>query len=247
VRKELLKLRDSFHVEYIHFPADTFLAMPDPYLHEFAQMYEEIKLPFWCQTRPETLTTERIRILERMGCRDMSLGIEHGNEQFRRTIVKRDYTNQDLERYFSLLEGTSIRVSVNNIVGMPTETRELTWDTIMMNRKVQQVLYSANAFHFVPYHGTSMRDLALKLGYITEDTKLTCITKDTVLNMPQYTRDQIKGAVRTFTLYMRYPESEYPRIRVAERLDDEGNAMFHELQQEFVERYFKGDVVSVHA
>lgn len=247
VRKELLNLKANFQVEYIHFPADTFLAMPDAYLYEFAEMYQDVQLPFWCQTRPETLTRERIRILERMGCRDMSLGIEHGNEQFRRSVVRRDYTNADLVKYFSLLEGTSMRVSVNNIVGMPTETRELTWDTIQMNRKIQRCLYSANAFHFVPYHGTPLRDLALKLGYISDDTQLACITKDTVLHMPQYTKEQIKGAVRTFTLYMRYPESEYARIQIAERLDDEGNKVFAELQQEFIERYFNDEVVSVHA
>lgn len=247
VRRELLNLRDTFQVEYIHFPADTFLAMPDAYLYEFAEMYQEFKLPFWCQTRPETLTPERVRILERMGCRDMSLGIEHGNEQFRKAVVRRDYTNEDLVRYFTYLQGTSIRVSVNNIVGMPTETRELTWDTIVMNRRVQHFLYSANAFHFVPYHGTPLRDLALQKGYITDDTQLTCITKDTVLHMPEYTKEQIKGAVRTFTLYMRYPESEYPRIAEAERLDDHGNRIFRELQQEFLERYFSGEAVSVHA
>jgi len=247
VHTELLNLKDNHLVEYIHFPADTFLAMPDSHLNAFAEMYEDIKLPFWCQTRSETLTTKRIRVLEKMGCLDMSVGIEHGNEEFRKNVVKRPYGNEELLKCFERLKDTSIRVSVNNIVGMPTETRELTWDTIKVNRQIQHVLYSANAFHFVPYHGTPMRDLALKLGYIDEDTKLTAITKDTVLNMPEYTREAIKGAVRTFTLYMRYPESEYPRIAIAEKLDDKGNAMFVELQKEFIERYFDGDVVSIHA
>jgi hypothetical protein len=65
--------------------------------------------------------------------------------------------------------------------------------------------------------------------------------------MPQYTKEQIKGAVRTFTLYMRYPESEFPRIQEAEKLDKHGNKVFQELQQEFTEKYFSGEVVSVHA
>ncbi|MBI3332852.1 MAG: B12-binding domain-containing radical SAM protein [Candidatus Omnitrophica bacterium] len=247
VHEEIKNLVDNFHVEYIHFPADTFLAMPDDHLRRFAEMYSEFRLPFWCQTRPETLTTERIRILERMGCRDMSIGIEHGNEKFRTEVVKRPYTNELLVKCFSLLEGTTIRVSTNNIVGMPMETRDLTWDTIRMNRAISRYLYSANAFHFVPYHGTPLRQLALKMGYITEETKLTCITKDTVLNMPQYTKEEIKGAVRTFTLYMRYPETEYPRIEGAERLDDDGNRLFADLQKEFTERFFSDDAVSIHA
>lgn len=247
VHRELRNLKDNFKVEYIHFPADTFLAMPDAYMYEFAEMYQDIKLPFWCQTRPETLTTERIRVLERMGCRDMSIGIEHGNEDFRKNVVKRPYPNKEMIDCFHRLHGTSIRVSVNNIVGMPTETRELTWDTIWINRQIQHLLYSANAFHFVPYHGTPLRNLALKLGYISEDTKLTCITKDTVLNMPEYTREQIKGVVRTFTMYMRYPESMFPKIAIAERLDEEGETVFAELQRDFIERYFDDEVVSIHA
>lgn len=247
VHRELRNLKDNFNVEYVHFPADTFLAMPDAFLHEFAEMYQDIKLPFWCQTRPETLTTERIKALDYMGCRDMSIGIEHGNEQFRKDVVRRPYTNDLLVECMSRMKQSPIRVSVNNIVGMPLETRDLTWDTIHLNRRLADVLYSANAFHFVPYHGTPLRDLALKEGYITEDTKLTAITKDTVLNMPQYTKEEIRGAVRTFTLYMRYPESEFSRIAPAEKFDDHGNRVFEQLQTEFIDRYFKDDVVSVHA
>ena len=79
---------------------------------------------------------------------------------------------------------------------------------------------------------------------------LPLYNNDLLENMPEVARElkaKIKGAVRTFTLYMRYPESEYPRIQVAERLDDEGNAVFAELQREFTERYFQGEAVSVHA
>jgi hypothetical protein len=61
-----------------------------------------------------------------------------------------------------------------------------------------------------------LEELAAK-GYETAPA----VTKDTVLNMPEYTREEIKGAVRTFTLYMRYPESEYPRIAITEKLDDQ--------------------------
>jgi hypothetical protein len=63
--------------------------------------------------------------------------------------------------------------------------------------------------------------------------------KDTIIDMPQYSRDQIRGAVRTFTMYVRLPESEFPRIAAAEKLDEHGNEMFRQLQQEFIDMYFK--------
>jgi len=35
------------------------------------------------------------------------------------------------------------------------------------------------------------------------------------------------------------PESEFDRIRIAERFDEEGNKMFQELRKEYYEKYFK--------
>jgi anaerobic magnesium-protoporphyrin IX monomethyl ester cyclase len=214
------------------------LAMPDEHLAEFGEMYQDIKLPFWCQTRPETLTEERVAILESMGCLNMAVGIEHGNEKFRRDVVRRNYSNDTLFKCLSVLEGSSINMNVNNIVGLPMETRELTWDSIYLNRRIGHLIHSANAFHFAPYHGTPLRDVALQKGYIADDTRVEHNMKDTVLNMPQYSRDQIRGVVRTFTMYMRFPESEFDRIAMAERFDDEGNRMFNELREEYTATYF---------
>jgi anaerobic magnesium-protoporphyrin IX monomethyl ester cyclase len=246
VREELLHLRDHLRVEYILFPADTFLAMPDEHLEALSEMYQDIKLPFWCQTRPETLTPERIRTLERMGCLNMAVGIEHGNEAFRREVVRRNYSNELLISSLKLLENSSINVNVNNIVGLPSETRALTWDSIRVNRAIAHVVHTANAFPFVPYHGTPLREVALRQGYIADDTRVEHNMKDTVMNMPQFSRDEIRGVVRTFTMYMRFPESEFPRIAVAERLDDRGDRMFAELREQFITRYFRDGLIGVH-
>ncbi len=239
VHRELRYLIDEKQVEYIRFPADTFLAMPNAYFHEFAEMYKGVRVPFWCQTRPETLTRERVKILDEIGCADISIGIEHGNEDFRREVVGRNYSNELLLERIENVREASFGVRVNNIVGLPKETRALTDDTIEINRKIQSVVESANAFHFAPYRGTRLRELALSLGYITEDTVVEHNTKDTVLDMPQYSRDAINGAIRTFNMYLRFPESYFPKIAVAERFDDEGNAMFESLREEFVERYYR--------
>jgi anaerobic magnesium-protoporphyrin IX monomethyl ester cyclase len=247
VRREIRNLVDNYQVEYIRFPADTFLAMPDSYLQAFLEMYQDIGLPFWCQTRPETLTRERVSALEKMGCHDISIGIEHGNEDFRRRVVGRNYSNTVLYEAFRLLEASSMGVRSNNIVGLPTETRDLTWDTILLNRRISPALDSANAFHFAPYRGTKLRQMAIDLGYITESTVVVHNTKDTVLDMPQYSREEINGAIRTFNMYVRFPESEFPRIRRAESFDDRGNSLFDELRQEYICRFYDSEGEDVHA
>ena len=108
------------------------------------------------------------------------------------------------------------------------------------------MVHTANSFSFVPYHGTPLRDVALRQGYITDDTRVEHNMKDTVMNMPQYSRDEIRGVVCTFTMYMRFPESEFPRIAVAERMDDRGHRMFHDLREEFIARYFRDDQIDIH-
>ena len=56
VYKELKHFKEVHKVEYNYFWADTFLGMSNKEFDEFVEMYQDIKLPFWMQTRPETVT-----------------------------------------------------------------------------------------------------------------------------------------------------------------------------------------------
>lgn len=85
VRDDLLHFRDVLEMEYIYFWADTFFAWSPKEFDAFCEMYSDIKLPFWCQTRVETVTDEKIKKLKDVGLHFMTFGMEHGNEQFRQT------------------------------------------------------------------------------------------------------------------------------------------------------------------
>ena len=61
---ELHYLIDKYGANYIYFNAETFFAMPNKDFIELSEIYsKEIRLPFWLQTRPETITEDRIRLL----------------------------------------------------------------------------------------------------------------------------------------------------------------------------------------
>jgi anaerobic magnesium-protoporphyrin IX monomethyl ester cyclase len=235
VREELAYLIKRWNAEYIYFPADTFLAWSDEEFESFIEMYAEFKLPFWMQTRPETITPENVALLKSVNCHRVSLGIEHGNEQFRKDIVHRPIGNKELVEKTNII-GREIPVSVNNITGFPTETRELAFDTVRMNRELQ--VDTMNCYTFMPYHGTPLREMAIKLGHLDPDALTCSLTAGSVLDMPQYPRTAIKGFVKCFSLYARLPESMWPRIRRAEEDDEEGNALFDSLRDEYISRYF---------
>lgn len=245
VREELEYYISQYKADYFYFWADTFFAYTDKEFNAFVEMYKDIKIPFWCQTRPETITEERIKRLRGVGLHRMALGIEHGNEKFRREIINRRVKNEVIVNALDIISYHSLpaSVSVNNIVGFPTETPELAMDTIKLNRKIADKVDTMNCYAFTPFHGTPLRELSVKLGYIEEDTFTGCLTGGPVLNMPQFPKEKIKGIMRTFSLYSRFPENRHSEIEKAEEDTPEGNAIFEKLRKEFMETYFSMDSI----
>ena len=117
---EMKHLKEKYNPDYIDFNSESFLAKDSKSLKELARQYKkEIDLPFWCQSRPETVTEEKLAILKDMGCSDLQYGIEHGNEQFRREMLNRNVSNERMLQACLLTERSGIPYTVNNIIGFP--------------------------------------------------------------------------------------------------------------------------------
>lgn len=196
IENELLFLIKKWNAEYVYFLSDTFLAINDKEFDEFIRIYKKIRLPFWMQTRPETLTQERANRLREVGCHRVSMGLEHGNEEFRKKMLMKNFKNEQMIMASEYLKSAGIPLSINNIIGFPDETRELIFDTINLNR--QMIFDTTNAYTFTPFYGTYLHNYCVEKGYIQPDTIAGCLTKDTVVNMPQLPREEIVGLMRTF-------------------------------------------------
>lgn len=242
VEEEIQNYISRYNAQYLYFNAETFLAMSEREFDEFIEMYSRFKLPFWCQTRIETFSEKRLKGLESVGCDRISVGLEHGNEEFRRKVIGKGFTNNMMIEAFKLIDKTSIPITVNNILGFPGETRELTFDTIELNRNLSAD--TINAFYFVPYKGTPFYKECIDKGYLTEDSRTGSLHGGSVLNMPYYSSEEIKGLVRTFSLYVRFPKQDWPLIQRAEKFDEEGNRIFRELAEKYYEMFFDHDLKS---
>lgn len=230
IREEIIHLRDNYHAEAFYFWADTFFAYSDKEFDEFVEMYSEFKIPFWCQTRPETVTYDRVKNLADVGMFRMAFGIEHGNDEFRRRVLKRNVSNETIVNNLKIVNKVGVPFSVNNILGLPYETRELTFDTIELNRHIDAD--GMNAYSFSPFHGTHLREIAEKEGFIAPGLIARSLTKPTMLQMPQYPPEQIEGMRRCFVIYVKLPKERWPEISEAEKLTPEGNAKWEELREE---------------
>jgi len=235
---EIKFYKDRYGMDYVYFTAETFLSFNDVEFKKFASLYKEVGLPFWGQTRPETVTEERIKRLEEIGCDRLTIGIESGNERVRRKLLNRNISNEAIVKAFAILEKSSIPVSVNNVIGIPDETRDEVFDTIALNRAVKAD--SISVFIFTPYRGTRLRQYCIDKGYMAPDDSYHAdIRKKSILNMPTLSDEDIRGLIRTFPLYVKFPKEEYGRIERAEKFDEEGDAVFAELSEKYRREYFK--------
>lgn len=224
--------------DYVYFNSETFFAVNEREFAEFAEKYiKEINLPFWCQTRIETVSKDKIDILKNMNCHRINIGLEHGNESFRKRILKKNFSNRQAKDSFGVIEKSGIPFTINNMIGFPDETRELVFDTIRLNRTIKAD--AINAFTFVPYRGTPLRQYCIEKGYLSPDAVSNTNIGDSILDMPQLSREEIKGLVRTFPLYVKMPESYFDDIRIAEQMNKEGDTMLVKLREIYFNNYFK--------
>ena len=245
IRDELIYFKEKVGLELVFFWADTFLAWNKKELDEFCEMYKEIDLPFWMQTRPETVNEEKLKKLKKVGLIRMAFGLEHGNEEFRSKVLDRKWKNQDIIDAMKVTKELDIDFSVNNITGFPGETRKLAFDTIEVNRHIDATNY--NIYTFVPFHGTPLRKLTDKLKLTKHRTITKCLSDQSQLFMPQYTPEQIEGIKRTFVLYVKFPKSRWKDIEKAEKFTPEGNKIFKELQLEYIEKFIPKNDDDLHA
>jgi len=235
VYEELKYFVKNHQMEYAYFWADTFLAMSSREFDEFCEMYQDIKLPFWMQTRPETITDKKIERLASVGLNRISFGMEHGNEEFRKKYLIREFKNKDIIEKLKIPHKYGVQFSVNNITGFPYETRELAMDTVELNRHIDAD--NQNIYAFVPFHGTPLRKLTEELGYVKHTDITRCLTDKPMLDQPQYSASEVEGLQRCFVLYVGMPKSRWNEIAKAEKNTPEGNRIFESLKEEYMQKY----------
>lgn len=225
-----------YQINYFYFVSETFLAIPDRRFDEFVERYSDINVPFWFNTRPETITDRRMKKLKQIGCNRVSMGIEHGNEEFRKRVLGRNLSNETIRRALGIMNSSGISYSLNNVIGFPDETRELVFDTIEINRLAETDSIACCVFS--PYRGTTLRTYCIEKGYIDPNIIVPDPHFDSVLDMPSMNRKEIAALARTFSMYAKFDKTRWDEIRLAEQDTPEGSAMFERIGKEFIKKFY---------
>ena len=239
LQKELEVMVERYSPNFLYINDDAFMARPKKEIKEFAEMYKDFNMPFWCQTRFEDVDEDKIGWLCDAGLYRMSFGLEHGNEEFRKKRLLRNISNNAMIEKAKILGDFKVPYSMNIIIGMPYETRELIFDTINLAKQIK-TFDSLAVNIFAPYRGTVLRKNAIDEGWLDPTLQATSFIEKSILRMPKpYLQpNEMLGLQRVFPLYVTMPESYYHEIEKAETFDDEGNAIFEKLSEKYyIDKY----------
>ena len=237
LKKEITTLLEQNNGDFLYINDDAFMARPMPEIDAFIEMYGDIRVPFWMQTRFEDIRSEeQLARLKEVGLYRISFGLEHGNEQFRREKMDRHISNESMIEKSKIVARVGVPYSVNVIIGNPNETRELVFDTINLNRELGG-FDSVAPNLFTPYHGTKLRDDAIKEGWLDSNLQTNSFVGGSLLRMPPpyLQEEEMLRLQRVYNLYVNLPRNRWPEIERAEKLlgTDEGEELWNRLKDDF--------------
>ena len=240
LKDEITRTVELYDPEFLYFIDDSFTARKQSDIFDFCDMYEEFKIPFWFNTRPETCTLEMLQRLKEVGAYRISFGIESGNEQFRRKVLTRNVSNKKLKDAFDVIAQSGVAFSLNLIIGLPGETRELVMDTVEFCRTIYG-FDTVTVSIFTPYAGTVLRDVAVNNNWLDKNHLTTHTTTKSQLNMPPpyLSSSDIDQLMRVMPLYIYFPKSEWPKLKRAEINDDEGNKILQYYSDIYTKDFLK--------
>ena len=230
---ECAHLVEKYGVEMFYFCDGTFLVMPDKVLRILAPLFKEkVNKPFFCLTTVPSVTEERAQLLKDMGCIQVNMGIESGDEQYRSEVLGRpNMTNEKIVNAFKIMRNVDITTSSYNMIGMPWQNRSGVFETIELNRLAKPDWINVSIF--IPFDGTLLLKKLQDEGYVPEQLYIGDESQCTVPVPTDMSSDVIEALQRLFVLYCKVPKSLFPLLEKCETDKDLSSKVVHNLQKEY--------------
>lgn len=218
--EEMKYLKKTWGINFCKFYSEDIADVNLDELARLSKLYrEQVNIPFTAGAYPLSLTKEKVRLLKDMNCVSISIALECGNERYRADILKRRYSNKLFNEKVALLNDAGIRSYVLTMIGLPFEDRKMIFETIHTARAANPK--GVNCSCYFPYRGTPLGDLAIREGYVSEESLKQKGVRfhrgRTCLIMPQITADEVNNIRKMWFYYMNSPKWLFPLIKRCER------------------------------
>lgn len=148
---------------------DDNLLLNKKWVMEFAELYgREVGLPFVCLLRADQVTEEAVTALKRAGLKNAFFGIESGDAEVRNGLLKKGVTDGQIHYTASVLHKHGIGFRTYNMVGLPGESLEQAFKTLLLNARIGTDYPWCSIFY--PFPGTELGRHACRMGLLAEDS-----------------------------------------------------------------------------
>jgi radical SAM superfamily enzyme YgiQ (UPF0313 family) len=122
---------------------------------------EKVDLSWMVQTRCDLIDRDTLNLARRSGCDTLQLGVESLSESTQR-MIKKNLKLDSIERAVRLAKSANLKVWINLMIGLPSETREDMHKTVNMLKKLKPDFVGLGIT--TPFPGTELFNLAVRNG-----------------------------------------------------------------------------------
>ena len=157
VINEMKTLTSFYDAEFFYFADEMALANPIYAEKLFTAIKEKVNLQYGVMARVEHVDEKTVALLKDTGCTYIGMGIECGDEGYRRKALNRTMSNEKIKEAFRLTKEAGLFRTSYNMIGYPTPNDErITQTTVRLNKEIQPDYAQFTIFYPLP--GTRLYD-----------------------------------------------------------------------------------------
>lgn len=198
--EEVEAFRERYPIDFVYWVDEIFLTRPER-IQEFRDLYgSRLKIPFVFMERPELITEEKARWIADAGAYSISIGLESGDEELRRDVLKRPTAQAKIVDAFRIARAAGLKTHSFTMVGLPGQDRASMMKTFDLLAQVRPDTVQFTVFY--PLQGTALYDACVKKGYMDADQAMPRnYFEQTVLTLPDASPEAIHRYQVLFTLF----------------------------------------------
>ena len=165
---EIEMLVRRYNIKEFFFHDDTF-TFNKSWVEELCDLIVErdIRLPWSCNSRVNTITRDSLKTMKRAGCTGLSLGVESGSQEILDKALRKGIKLSEVRNAFKLCKEEGINTKAFLMLGSPFETRESLRSTVELIREIKPDRIDIS--RTTPLPGSDLFTISKQLGILNVD------------------------------------------------------------------------------
>lgn len=212
--QELKCIRERYRGKAVQFVDDRF-PLKGEWFEGFIENYtKEVGSPFIVSVMANELDEERIRGLKKAGCITVQMGLECGDEAYRRDILKKPVNNWAFKDTACLLRKYGISITTYVMLGLPGETIDKAWDTVDLVSEIGADIPKSSIYQ--PFPGTVLARYCVEKGLLKREPEAADFSSLAMYKGSPLHQPDIKALINLHKLF--FYAVRIPRLKKIIRL-----------------------------